>query len=317
MASFEQKVLPNGWTLNVSDHVEVFSTGAIDQALALLKEWRGIYPKGDTLVGRDYGSPSLIVRLDCVVDPEEKLHLFEVEERPCGIGVAKVLVPQFESRLSEMLGMWPEFRWVSSPHRITDDALALGEGLSLEQAFRHAGALLVRSRPEDRDYHPLEHRAISSVRHEGDKHYGERMNLWRRIEWLTDPSEQAGGYVSPPLDRSCVLRPLRGTRCNMVAVYLHDAAKEAPLYGVKRNERLSPGEVESRLRRSGPAFAQPLIMPTRRDALGARNMIYRMFFGLNTRSGEFEPMGGMWMARESLLVHGQNDAVVGALVFDG
>jgi len=314
-------VFSNGWNLKVSSHVEMVPKHIVQRAQNLITQWRGIYDGGSTWVQGTHGVPSLVIRLDCVIDAGGNLRLFEVEERPCGIGITNTLVPQFAERLAHFRQYeWPEFQWVTHPDRVTDDEEWLGPGLSLDEAKGAEGLLLVRSRPEDRAYHVLESRAVSTVSREGIKSYGLDMGLWREIRWVEDSSEQGGGYVSPPVQGPLVVKPLRGTRCNMVKVYLNllgkPLQKEMQRLLCTSSERASLSGLEAMVRAGpgGRAYVQPLVMPMRRSEVPDMNMILRLYFGFAPSSNTFEPMHGMWMARRALLVHGQDGALFGSAI---
>jgi len=325
----EVATLANGWTFNVMNHLEILPKQGVIKALDLLERWKGVFPLGETWVGREYGVPSLLVRLDCVYDPETGLQVFEIEERPCGAGAAMRLNPSFAVRFSALRNEWPPFSWVSDPTRRTDDEEWLGMGLSLEEAKQSDGLLLVRSRPEHTDYHVLEQRAISSVRHAGDKSYGVEMGLWHIGRWRHDPSEDEGGYIDPPLSGACVLKPLQGTRCRGVMVYLTGHTVQMKVNGrglvthyngeelIKvKQDTAGSDRIGNTLRNSSDAYVcQPFIQPMRRSFVPDKNVILRFFFGFSPNRREYVPLGGVWAASEALRVHGEKDTVFGPLDF--
>jgi len=302
------------WKLNVTDHQEVFPSGAVTQAQNLLERWTLVYPRGNTWVGRTHGIPSLIVRLDCVVDEAGKLHVFEVEDRPCGIGVTSYLVPAFCEALAAIRSEWPAFRWVKAPNRETDDALWLGEGLSLDEAKRSDGFLLVRSRPEDSEFHGLEPRAVSTVQHEGHKLCAthDSVGLYKTLRWVVDAGEQSGGYIEGLPSGPIVVKPLQGTRAREVRVYLNGSAPAGLV--VTKKEKLSFGDLERQVKRSGRVICQPLISPMRRACLPGANMIYRLFFGYSPGRRAYVPLHGVWMALPALVVHGTDQSISGPLM---
>ncbi|MDQ5955493.1 MAG: hypothetical protein QG621_496 [Patescibacteria group bacterium] len=311
-----EKLQPQGveWTLNVMKTQEEFPGAALSEANTFIQHWSDVFPKGNTWVGRQYGVPSLAIRLDCVVDTNGKLQIFEVEDRPCGLGIAGQINPHFKEKLDALRREWPSFGWVKAPGRLTDDVLWLGEGVDLRDATASEGLLLVRSRPEDREFHVLEPRAISTVQNEGYKGCCTEgpIQLFSRISWVEDPEEQRGGYVKGLPQGPIVVKPIRGTRAREVKVFLngHDP-KDFP---IRRTDKVSLGDMERWLRQRKVAIYQPLIRPMRLDYLPCKNVIYRLFFGFSPSAGKYLPLGGVWMASDSLIVHGTDEAISGPLV---
>jgi hypothetical protein len=298
------------------DHPEVLTKSVVDQAKSFLTRWSNLYPKGKTWVGKEFGVPSLFVRLDFVVDGNGELQVYEAEDRPCGIGIGFELIPAFRQRFSEFMTQWPQFSWVVAPERTTDDELWLGGGISLEQAHMTDGLLLVRSRPESAEYHPLEPRAVSTVQHEGDKRCCVQLGMAEIIRWVHDLSDQNEGYILPPISGPCVIKPLQGTRSRLVEVALNGLDISGKAYK-RRKDTIGISGLENRLKRHGPALCQPFIFPMLRAHLPGMNVIYRFFFAYSPRSGGYEPVGGVWMALDSLIVHGDNTAISGPLDFEG
>ena len=313
--NIETVTLTNGWTVNYCrGHEEVFPPEATNQAKALLAQWVGLFPEEPTWVRREHGVPSLIVRLDCVVHAN-KLHIFEVEDRPCGIGVSSELNQEFGKRLNAALGYVGPIRWVSDPARVTDDSIWLGPGLGLHEALSDTSSnpLLVRSRPEHRDYYPLASRALSTVMREGDKRWMRELGLLRDFTWHPPEGLSEPGYVEPVIDGRFVLKLAQGTRAREIKVYLDGVGWD----GVKSREDTINVTQFERLIAQGRHVVQPFIPPMRSSFLeGERsrwNMIYRMFFCFSELK-EWVPIGGMWMATKSLIVHGTPNAVTGPLV---
>jgi len=328
MSVVARRTLDNGWSFDTSSVVEYFSASAIEQALDLIRRWISVFPKGTTWVGKEYNVPSLFIRLDCIVDTQGALRVFEIEERPAGIGATMRLNPFFAERFAQVQRQWPSFKWVRVAERNTDDADWLGEGMTLEQALHHDGLLLVRSRPETVEYHPLEDRSVSTIRHEGDKRYGVELGLWSIVRWQSDPQEESGGYVVPAVKSPCVLKPVQGTRCRNVKAYLNgsidmvrvDGVGKVPHLGGVRlikvaNDTLGIDSIERHVRASGEMFSQPFVMPMRLSHQSEKNAIYRFYFGFSPQKNAYVPLGGVWAASRSLLVHGTDDTVFGPLMF--
>jgi hypothetical protein len=305
---------------------EKLPPAAIEQMLEKLDRWQKVFPTGDTWVGRKLGVPSLIVRLDCTYD-NGCLNLFEIEERPCGVGVSQELDPVFREKLNALRAEWPQFQWVEAANRVTDDQLWLGRPLSLEAALASDCLVLVRSRPEAQEYHPLESRSVSSVQHEGDKNYGVALGLWDIVKWQydPDPENKLKGYVDPAFTSPCVVKPLQGTRCREVTVFFNGhitfdkaAGNKVPMYNgaplIKRSgDSVGLERLEKMIRRHSKMVRQPYIPPMRRDHVPDKNVIYRFFLGYSPHQKRYVPLGGVWAASDSLLVHGEEGTIFGPL----
>lgn len=298
------------WDMNISTTPEHFSLKAIEQAHEFIARWVQVFPKGETWVGKEYGVPSLIVRFDCIINKEGKLQVYELEERPCGIGVTSHLVPQFGRELKAIRKTWPHFLWVEAKNRITDDAFWLGTPRTLAEAERMDELVLVRSRPSDKDFHKLESRAVSSVRHEGDKTYGEAMGLWSRAELVKDRCVN-GVHINYVPMGSCVVKPLQGTRTYGVDFLM--AGNDLNTFQGRYKE-FTLERFISRVRKEGAVYCQPFIPPMKRKYLPNMGMIYRLYFGFDCLARDYKPLGGVWMAHKDLLIHGRPDSISGPLL---
>lgn len=323
----EKKRLSNGWEHFVSQSVEQFPAAAVVQAQAALAKWEGVFPRGTTWVGdaarSGIGKPSLFVRFDCMWDGEG-LGICEIEDRPCGIGSTSLLNPDFAERLAYLRKRWPAFSWVKDPTRLTDDELWLGPGLSLQDAIElkaeEPGALfLVRSRPENASYHVLEDRAVSPVSKEGNKQYGEELGLWSKARYVQGAGLDDPGYLEPELQGSCFAKPPVCTRAYRITPYIEEADRSRVAY--RKGECNSLRAVERLAEKYHHIYIQPLIQPMHFKHLAAldsayekHNGLYRMYFGYDPGAQEWMPMGGLWAAAKSLIVHGAEKTVFGPLV---
>ena len=287
--------------MRLSSHEEYFPPWAVEQSQHMLQRQAAVFPKGDTWVGRKFGVHTLLTRVDCVLR-DGKVCFYEGEDRPDGAGTTSVVNSQFAQRFADIRRMWPTFRWVKSIHRTTDDHLWLGEGLSLEEALSCRDLLLVRSRPEEDAFYPLEDRAIAPVRHEGCKYYGVPLGLWSVLM-----GADAESVVFP--EGSFVVKPKQGTRGRAIGLYLTEVDR-AKLPGVKR---MSRGDVVRRVLREGGVVCQPFIPAMQLSPAPNMHAIYRMYFGFDTEKGVYQPLGGVWMATADPIVHGKEGAITGPL----
>lgn len=301
------------WPMRISQQKELFPVRAVRQAQNFLESWSTVFPHGNTWVGKEFGVPSLIVRFDCIVDTNGDLRIYELEDRPCGIGIGGVLFPHFKESVESVKNTWPAFRWVRAVNRPTDDEYWSGPGLTLEEAHATDTLLLVRTRPDHPGVESLESRAISTVRFEGCKAYGEKLGLWTRANRLSSSGADTDSFAGFPHE-SCVIKPIQGTRGFKVGFYL--VGDEDHVRFGNRCKSMSPKDLQRRIRKDGSVFCQPLIPPMERDHVPGMGMIYRIYFGFDCSAREYVPLGGVWMANKGLLVHGSPDTVTGPLFLE-
>jgi len=287
------------WTFEYTSNAQVVDQRTLEQADELLTRWSQTFPSEETWVQRECGVPSLIIRLDCA--PQNgNLGLFEVEERPAGVGLNAYLNPQFGERLTQVASTWPHFVVVMSERREKggDDSL-WREVVPLPQVNGHH--VLIRAEPEEEEFHPLMARSVSSLIQKGDKSYGEVLGLWRRIR----------DGDSLPTDGGFALKPIRGSKCRGVHVL--------PPRGTKISGAATLSQAKRELAERGEMYMQEWVPPLHMDINGRNyNAIWRLFFGYDIRNKQWVPLGGSWVARPGTLrIHGATDAVVGSLVVEG
>lgn len=282
----------NAWNVNFSDEVRVFSDQAVQQSLALLSRWQSSFAQENTWSQRELGTPSLVVRLDCVVH-DGVLTVYEVEERPSGMGVSSLANPFFKDRLGQIVQTWPDFRVVISDQRSgTDDHIWM-DALN-RPICRNAELVLVRAEPEETEFHHLEEHSVSSLIAKGNKSYGETLGLWQRVQ----------NAATLPWDRGFVLKPKQGSK-------MHDVEIWDPL---KRPGSAVRSRIEGAIKHHGSMFLQKLVDPMDTGNPEFSWMIYRVFFGFNTKTSAWECLGGNWNARSNLRIHGASDALFGPVV---
>lgn len=292
------------WKVNVATFNDILPNCYLSQLSCLVSEWSQVFPKGSTWVGREFGIPSLLVRVDCVIDAEGHLQIYEVEDKPCGAGVTSEISPFFRDRFQELKGTWPEFSWVQQPGRHTDDSLLFGSALSLEEAQYSDSLLLVRSRIGAKEYHQFEERSISTVVHEGEKLYGVEMGLWVCGESVTSDPDW--------LDKPWVMKPAFGTRSLGIRFYLPQVDRSLSV--LDEGLLIDRAKLQKKIKKES-VFLQPFIPAMKVTGMDGWAKIHRFFFGWDCRLRRYSPLGGVSMMRSSLLVHGTNDSVTIPLVF--
>ncbi len=317
-AAFVRRDAIGSWEAHFSTETEVVPAHAVSTLLDIIRQWQEVFPLANTWVGREFGVASLFIRLDFVIR-DGKVWVYEVEDRPCGFGFTARMNPFFAERAEAMRRKWPKIRWVSSQFRQTDDEPFFGPPLSLDEALNgNYPHLLVRSRPGEVEYHPLEHRSISTVSEEGNKRYGVPLGWWGLVTAKQD--EDGAWFLDPPLAGPCVVKPVRGTRAMLVKVFYPNPN---PKDRKPRTDIITGGgEIENADRLARLVAKQPgqqmcvqrFIPPMRLPHQPNKNSIYRLMFGFDPTNGRWSPLGGTWNALDRLVVHGTPDTIFGPLV---
>lgn len=281
-----EQVTIGSWTLNVHEHTLELPTSVREEGRSIVERALSFFPREETWVQRNFRIPTLIARIDAALI-DGRLAVFEVEERPCGIGVAVVLNPAFHDRFGETRRSWPEIEVVASPDRVgkIDDHIwtrVNGGG---------SGLVLLRCEPGEIEFHGFEPRSVSSLKEEGNKSYGLAMGLWRQVE--------AGDIL--PWDNGFVLKPLQGSKCKAVEVW--DPRKRPGSSSKTRVERV--------LVEQGAMFLQNLVEPQIGTCGGF--MMVRVYFAFDISAARWQYLGGVWMERKNLRIHGASDTITGVV----
>jgi len=280
------------WQFGFSSTKEILTESAIEQSINTLKQWAGCFPKENSWVEKNYGIPSLIVRLDCTANGS--VSIYEIEERPSGIGIACRLNPDFEPKLRLLKNKWPDFKSLVSPKRVAcDDNLWL-DSISLEESLKEEGLLLIRAEPEEVEYISLQNRSISSLENKGDKSYGVKMGLWKTVS-LDD-------FDSLPWTEGFCLKPIKGSKCRGIHIWNPKLKKTGGLS--------SKSQMRRALEEYKTMYLQEYIPPIEENGLFK---IFRIFFGYDPDIKEYVYLGGLSNARPNLRIHGATDMVAGVI----
>ena len=294
MSNGIEKLNVTGWSMNVSKKNMLFSEEMIQQSLELLKQWEVAFPREDTWVQETFGIPSFMVRLDCIGGRQDQV--YEIEERPSGVGVSQVVSPLFRHNLERLSHDWPAYDVVVSGARTSyDDHLHGKKTLTLEEAKDSKSLLLIRAEPNEEMFHGFENRSVSSLKEKGNKSYGVALGLWTEVDTES----------RLPWKNGFALKPLRGSKSKGVEIW-------AP---GRVNGKSTETRIERTLEKYGRMYCQPLIHPLCSGIEKFPSMIYRVFFGYNVVSTKWECMGGIWMARPNIKIHGATDSVIGPIAF--
>jgi len=267
-----------------------------EAGLRALSEWLTLFPHEPTWIQRNLGIPTLIARIDCtIVDGE--LKIFEVEERPAGIGINYQANPQFRSKLETLRKTWPSFGVLVSPKReVNDDYLWNDTVVWNDSLVSHGNGSLVflRGEPDEswvREFQPC---SVSSVLNKGDKSYGVKLGFWAKVT----PDD----FEDFPWARGFVLKPVQGSKVR--GVHIWDPAK-----GKGWSTR---SQILRELQSRGEMYLQPLYSPLR--DINGWLVILRIFYGFDVGSKEWVCMGGAWVARNNWRVHVTPDSISGIVV---
>jgi len=265
-----------------------FPLDLVRQGQSVIERWADVFPRENTWVQQEFGVPSLLTRIDCTVD-NNQLRIFEVEDRPAGVGVSMLVSEEFADSLMTMKAGWPEFGVIVSPQRrMLDDHLWTKVLPCLNGTL-----VLVRAEPEEKEFHYLAPHSVSTVVEEGNKGYGLALGLWDEVGSPDELSFEAG----------FVLKPLHGSKSKNVMFW--DPAKRP---GCSTKSR-----VQRHLDEIGRMYRQPLYSPMPTNISEYPMMIFRVFYGLDMATRRWRYLGGLWNARPNLKIHGASNSLLGPL----
>ncbi len=280
------------WEVRLTGDVIQLPCWIADAGKTLLSDWQGVFPQEDSWVQKEFGVPSLIVRVEGV-PVGDRFHFFEVEEKPMGIGVTSLLSDSFTENLGKLTNVWPYFKVIVSPARQGAGDDYLWREIITPEQVRSSDLLLIRAEPVEKEYHHFASRCVSTLSEEGNKVYGEVFGWWKTVY---DQEELPWGVPF-------VLKQCQGSKARGLEIW--DPVK-------KRKGSSTKSRIIRTLSSAGKMYCQPLV-----DPLDHENgmMIYRIFFGFDPRSSEWICMGGCYTVRNNLRIHGASDAIFGALAY--
>jgi len=292
-----------GWQINVIREELFFSEAAKERSLEILRRWRAGFRRESSWAQEVLGVPSLIVRLDCFEENGE-LQVYEVEERPSGIGVSSVINLCFSEKLKNINKRWPQFKSLISSERKAHDDESWLQTIGLDEALKTDDLLLIRAEPEEEKFHQFQSRSVSSLVTKGDKSYGLKIGLWEKVG--------KEDLFNLPWDEGFCLKPLQNSKCRGVEIYHPTFKKKSgfkKIGGISTKTRI--GKV---LDRHGEMYLQKFLEPNDCPFCPGNKLALRVFFGFNIETGEYEFLGGVWNSRPNLKIHGALDTLMGPLV---
>jgi hypothetical protein len=267
-----------------------------------------------TLVATRHGVPTLLARVDCTITPQG-VGLFECDERPAGIGVTdrvlqhmngEGIAPRLDAHFTKHIGQLPTV--LRHPNaKPNDDGLVLRvDDLDGDVADQ---PILARGEPDDMREHivlpTLQARSVSTLVTKGIKRYLLAMPEARSRQ-ITSPDE-----LSP--DTSFVLKPLQGSKAQNVHVYL--STTDRAIHGRQGTVTFERARRELAAAAAGSMLVQEFIppIPTTMPDDSKGNTILRVFTLVHP-DGRCEAIGGTYVSRRELVVHGASNAICGAVV---
>ncbi len=303
MATVRTQEIIHGKPSNICDGLEIMPKWATQYLADCIEKWKKVFPKENTWIQVNHGVPSLIIRIDCTIICENYLGVYEIEERPAGIGMNYMINESFRSCFDALRNNWPSFCVVSSDSRKLDDSL-----WSTEKRLEEIDGELVfpRVSPNESEYHLLEEKCVSVFLQEGNKSYGVHLDFWNEVQFSRSDNL--------PWDVSFALKPLNGTRCSGLILY-------SPLSGSKRPAgTVSRSRAEREFKAQGRMYLQEELLPMKASHVPCHDMIYCFYFGYDIALKKYVPLGGAWNSRldnkgnRNYKIHGASDAVFGPLV---
>ena len=285
--------------------------------------------KEPTLAQRDCGIPSLIVRVDATIH-EGSIKAYEMEDSPsglgitdrihrkmAGIGIREIVLKHYR----EMVGEVPHVVVSGARSHGTDDRIIFDDKYTYIKGDTETlpdgqGPVIVKTIPGNpashEPYLSLQSRAVAPLTTEGNKSYLERIGMLEPVASDNDLLRAEDGQLL-----SQVIKARQGSMAMGVALHLTSTDRRRfTSQGTVTASKLKKLRADYEAERGG-ALVQPFIPPIQiENREGRSNAILRVFV-LMGREAATKVMGGCYVARPGLIVHGSSDAVSGAVLYNG
>lgn len=281
-----------------------------------------------TFAQRELGVPAMVVRIDCtVVDGE--IVAYEMEDSPSGQGISDRIhrhiggvgiKTALHNHYTNQVGALPHVIISHTRTHGTDDHIIVGEqnytydkeaaAVVPDDAF-----VIVKTVPGDPDsaapYLHFQERTLAPLASEGDKTYQERIGHLTQVHTSEDLLQIDGELQSQ------VLKARIGSMAMGICLYLHPDDRR--VYGKKGTVTASRlvNTINTFTQAKDGALVQPFASPIRlENPEGRSNAIMRVFTLLENKEGviQAKAVGGGYVARPELIVHGASNAVLGAVI---
>lgn len=288
--------------------------------------------KEATRAQNEHGVPTLVARVDCTVN-DGKLAFYEVEDSPSGLGITDTLMrrsngvgirEQVQDHFIGAVGALPRVIVSSKRSHGTDDAMIFGDDLyhySQRQTLPTRPIdddepVIVKAIPGDhlsaRPYTHLTAQTLAPLATEGDKTYLLRTGMCKVV------TDQESLLTKNGDLQSQVVKAAIGSMAMGVSIFLNPRDRE--MFGkqgtVKEGRLLR--DVAEYVARDGYALTQPFAPPIQVTNPEGRTHAILRVFTLISGDGEgdisAEAIGGCYVARPELVVHGASNSVGGAVL---
>lgn len=283
------------WTVNVSME-KIFLPKEIErQCEIVIKNWVDHFPKEKTWVQNELGIPTLIARIDFCITDNGEVGIYEIEDEPAGIGISREINPQFLRIHQSLLRTWPDFEVIISPNwKGNDDKL--WRSVIEHSLWRPPALVWIKAHPSEKMFHHLEEYSVTTLKLKGVKSYGVGMGLWFEV-----PSDE---YELLPWNEGFVLKPLQGCRSQKIEIWNPNREKISG--------QSTRSQIKKTLGNQKRMYLQKLMIPGRIKNIPGY-VLHRCYFGFDMVSRKWTGMGGVWVARENLRIHGASDSVIGPI----
>lgn len=311
----------------------VMEKDEIAQLGEIIRDWKSAFAGGvmRTLIQKRFGTHSIKVRIDYFNKQNYGVQVCEVEERPAGIAITCEINTQFRPHLMRLFASTVRAFGKPIAFCVSDARAGDSDDATFLKVYRWPGdsetgfhprnikfvqgvpialeiknyVWWVRALRNEEAYFDLEPHALSTISQEGDKEYGVPMGLWFKIgsNWRS----------VLPLERGCVLKPRYGSRFEN-SLIVQTVNKQFD--GARNNAGIHSFQKAQMAIESGSVvYWQPFYPPERAKFLeqSERHLLRRAYFGFDFDSGEYYPMGGIWIAHDTVRIHGTTNALFGPL----
>lgn len=279
-----------------------------------------------------HGVPSMVVRVDCTLKNGD-IFAYEMEDSPSGQGITDKIHRHIggagirstvRDHYVSKTGQIPLVIVLGARMHGTDDAHIVGDENYVFDVNRNTPVpksrlVIVKAIPGDLastdGYLQLQKQAVAPLESEGDKTYLERIKSLAPVikdsDLIYDPNTSDLS--------SQVVKARLGSMAMGVSIYLNPSDRK--LYdkkGTKSASRLKKDAETFRLTKGG-ALTQAFVPPIQfENNQQRRHAIMRIFVLLSRPHGtiQAEAIGGCYVARPELTVHGASNAVGGAVIIE-
>jgi hypothetical protein len=274
----------------------------------------------ETLAMTTVNQPTALARVDCTLDDDGNIFAYEVEERPSGLGITRLVSDKLSDgnfstsvlgHLEDTFGTLPIVK--RHPEARSDDEYLFGESQVSPLEFdERTGAVivanqpqLVRSEPEKVIDAPnaaeLSSQAISTVIEKGNKLYRVATGAARIVH---------GAEELPPKDTSFVVKTLQSSKTKGTEIWVTKEDNQALGLGKKNIGVSTWSKIERIAEGNDTVLVEPLIPGVRSKTTDKIGMTaFRVF--VTIYEDHVQVQDGVYMTRPSHMIHGASDAITG------